>query len=65
MNRMPLKWQVWPVLVIAASLSPCLPAQSAEIVQYRQQAASERPSPFWQSTAKLRCAVGSEKGDVR
>jgi len=64
MNRMPLKWQVWPVLVLAASLSPCLPAQSAEIVQDRQQAASERPSPFWQSPAKLRRAVGSEKGDL-
>ena len=64
MNRMPLKWQVWPVLVLAASLSPCLPAQSAEIVQDRQQAASERPSPSWQSPAKLRRAVGSEKGDL-
>jgi hypothetical protein len=64
MNRIPLKWQVWPVLVLAASLSPCLPAQSAEIVQDRQQAASEEPSPSWQSPAKLRRAVGSEKGDL-
>jgi hypothetical protein len=64
MNRMPLKWQVWPVLVLAASLSPCLLAQSAEIVQDRQQAASERRSPSWQSPAKLRRAVGSEKGDL-
>jgi len=64
MNQMPLKWQVWPVLVLAASLSPYLPAQSAEIVQDRQQAASERPSPSWQSSAKLRRAVGSEKGDL-
>ena len=64
MNRMPLKWQVWPVLVLAASLSPCLLAQSAEIVQDPQQAASERRSPSWQSPAKLRRAVGSEKGDL-
>jgi hypothetical protein len=64
MNQMPLKWQVWPVLVLAASLSPYLPAQCAEIVQDRQQAASERPSPSWQSPAKLRRAVGSEKGDL-
>jgi hypothetical protein len=64
MNRMPLKWQVWPVLVLAASLSPCLSAQSAEIVQDPQQAASERRSPSWQSPAKLRRAVGSEKGDL-
>ena len=64
MNRMPLKWQVWPVLVLAASLSPCLLAQSAEIAQDRQQAASESPSPSWQSPAKLRRAVGSKKGDL-
>jgi hypothetical protein len=64
MNRMPLKWQVWPVLVLAASLSLCLSAQSAEIVQDRQQAASEGPSPSWQSSAKLHRAVGSEKGDL-
>jgi hypothetical protein len=61
---MPLKWQVWPVLVLAASLSPCLLAQSAEIAQDRQQAASESPSPSWQSPAKLRRAVGSKKGDL-
>ena len=64
MNRMPLKWQVWPVLVLAASLSPCLLAQSAEIVQDPQHAASERRSPSWQSPAKLRRAVGSKKGDL-
>jgi hypothetical protein len=50
--------------MLAASLSPCLPAQSAEIAQDRQQTASERSSPFWQSPAKLHHAVGSEKGDL-
>jgi hypothetical protein len=64
MKRMPLKWRVWPVLVIAASLSPCLPAQSAEIVQDRQQSVSEKPCTSWQSPAKLHRTVGSEKGDL-
>jgi len=61
---MPFKWRVWPVLVLAASLSSYLPVLSAEIVQDRQQPASEKPSTSWQSPAKLHRAVGSEKGDL-
>jgi hypothetical protein len=50
--------------VLAASLSSYLPVLSAEIVQDRQQPASEKPSTSWQSPAKLHRAVGSEKGDL-
>ena len=64
MNRMPLKWQVWPVLVLAAGLSPYLPALRAETAQDRKQAGSERSFTLWQSPAKLHRAIGSEKGDV-
>jgi hypothetical protein len=64
MNRMPLKWQVWPVLVFAASLSLYFPALSAETVQDSKQAGSERPFTSWQSPAKLRRTVGSDEGDL-
>jgi hypothetical protein len=64
MNRKRLKWRVWPVLVLAASLSPFLPGAGAEIAQDLKQAGPKTAPVSWQSPAKLHHAVGREKGTL-
>jgi hypothetical protein len=61
MNRERLKWYVWPVLVLCASLSPYLPGAGAETAQDR--ATPGKTAVSWQSPAKLHHTVGKEKGD--
>ena len=64
MNRKHLKWRAWPVLILAASLSPYLPVAGAEIAQDRQERGPEAAPLFWQAPAKLQHVVGREKGDL-
>jgi hypothetical protein len=64
MNRKHLKWRVWPVLVLAASLSPYLPAAGAETAQEAKQAGPDMAPVSWQSPARLHHVVGREKGDL-
>lgn len=64
MNRKHLKWCVWPVLVLAAGLSPYLPVAGAEIAQDIKRAGPETAPVSWQSPAKLRHVVGRENGDL-
>lgn len=64
MNRKHLKWRVWPVLVLAAGLSPYLPVAGAEIAQDIRYAGPETAPVSWQSPAKLRHVVGRDNGDL-
>ena len=64
MNRKHLKWRAWPVLILAASLSPYLPVAGAEIARDRQETGPEAAPVSWQSPAELHHVVGREKGDL-